>query len=170
MADDLDESIIRLDEARARRKSRLGEVDEAKLKELREASQAALADLITHFNAQYAIVNESGKAWVFQWRRDPALKREVLERIKPHDFRVMYENQRLSVFMDGAPKAKGGEQVTKSVADWWLEHPNRRQYLSGVTFDPAGNAPLEYWNLWRGFACKPQPGCGFRGKSPANPR
>jgi hypothetical protein len=45
----------------------------------------------------------------------------------------------------------GNETKTKSVADWWLNHPMRRQYLGGVIFDPTGNAPPEFWNLWTGF-------------------
>jgi hypothetical protein len=45
-----------------------------------------------------------------------------------------------------------------TVAEWWLKHPNRRQYLSGVVFDPTGNAPEVCWNLWSGFCVNPLPG------------
>jgi hypothetical protein len=80
-----------------------------------------------------------------------------LERFKFADFHHMYENQRLSVFTeDGATKKVN--KTTKTLADWWLAHPERRQYLGGVTFDPTKRAPPEYWNLWRGFAVEPKLG------------
>lgn len=127
------------------------EVSPHELAAERARSQRRLKELIADFNRRYAVVNESGKVWVFQWRLDPVLKREVLDRISFADFRRMYENRRLSVITDEG-------KVNKTLADWWLAHPARRQYLAGVTFDPTGQALPEYWNLWRGFAVAPRPG------------
>jgi hypothetical protein len=153
MADDED-NIVRLDQARAKRKSQLDELDEATVNNMVAASQAALGALAVRFNAVYAVVNESGKAWVFRWRRDPALQREVLERIKRPDFMDMYANETLTI----VPKKSKPVEVTKSVAQWWWTHPLRRQYLGGVTFDPIGQVPTGYWNLWRGFGVQPASG------------
>jgi Family of unknown function (DUF5906) len=161
MADDATEdNIVRLEQAREKRRSQLNELvelDEAKLKELRAESQRALEELVVRFNAQYAIVNESGKIWVFRWRRDPAMRREVLERIRIPDFLHMFENQHLAVLTED-PKTKAGGQTVKTLAEWWLKHPARRQFLGGVTFDPLGQPPADYWNLWRGFAVEPRHG------------
>jgi hypothetical protein len=98
-------------------------------------SQQALEQLIGDFNRRYSVVNEAGKVWVFEWRLDPVLKREVLDRISHADFRRLYENDRLQVF-----SADGSKLIstTKTRAEWWLTHSARRRYLDGVTFDPTG--------------------------------
>lgn len=158
MADDEPEdNIVRLDRLREQRQSQLVELDETALKKLRDDSQTALAALVVRFNEQYAVVAEAGKVWVFRWGFDPALKRKVLERIKVSDFRLMFENVELTVFAEN-PKTKAALTTTKSVAQWWLKHKRRRQYLGGVTFDPTDQAPPGYWNLWGGFAVEPRRG------------
>ena len=42
------------------------------------------------------------------------------------------------------------------LADYWLEHEQRRQY-EGIVFAPE-NAPSGHYNLWHGFAVEPKPG------------
>ena len=118
-------------------------------------SQRELDQLVNYFNRRYSVVNEAGKVWVFEWRLDPVLKRDVLDRISHSDFRRLYENDRLRVFTKDGPKIIS---TTKNRAEWWLTHPARRQYLDGVTFDPARRAPPGYMNLWRGFAVEPRAG------------
>jgi hypothetical protein len=118
-------------------------------------SQQALEQLVGDLNRRYSVVNEAGKVWVFEWRLDPVLGREVLDRISHADFRRLYENDRLQVFTAGGPKII---PKTKTRAEWWLTHRARRQYLVGVTFDPTGRAPPGYMNLWRGYAVEPKPG------------
>lgn len=41
----------------------------------------------------------------------------------------------------------------------WIESPDRRQH-NGIVFDPSGEADGEYYNLWRGFAVKPNANAG----------
>lgn len=43
-------------------------------------SRRALEQVITDFNARYSVVNEAGKVWIFEWRLDPVLSREVLDK------------------------------------------------------------------------------------------
>ncbi|MGQ2185274.1 primase-helicase family protein [Bradyrhizobium barranii] len=43
------------------------------------------------------------------------------------------------------------------LGDYWLSHPQRRQY-AGIEFAPSGGGRPGYFNLWRGFAVTPQPG------------
>jgi Family of unknown function (DUF5906)/RepB DNA-primase from phage plasmid len=127
------------------------EISEADLNTERDGTEKAVEQKIAEFNARYAVVNEAGKCWIFEWRNDPVLKRKVLDRISHADFRRLYENQRTDIVIDG-------RIVSKSLADLWLAHPARHQYLGGVIFDPTSEAPTGYLNLWRGFAAEPKPG------------
>jgi hypothetical protein len=112
----------------------------------------ALSALIKEFNSRYAVVNENGLAVVYEQMIDPIRDRKVLVRIKFPDLKKFYQNRLITV-----PRADGAS-VTKSAADWWLNHEHRRQYLGGVLFDPAGNAPENCWNLWSGFSVEPTRG------------
>jgi len=106
------------------------------------------ADLVKAFNVQYAVVNEAGKAMVYERVRDPMLNRYVLLRSRFDDFKKFYQNQSVEI-SDGK---------RKTVGEFWLDHPNRRQYLGGVVFDPTNKVGSGYWNLWSGFGVEPQPG------------
>src|SRR5205807_9446158 len=93
------------------------------------------------FNERFAVVNESGKALVYERVRDPVLCRSVILRIPFADLKKLYQNRLVS-----QPNGHGGT-ITKSAAEWWLSHPDRRTYLDGVTFDPTNTVPATYWNL-----------------------
>ena len=107
------------------------------------ASAEAQAKLVDEFNETFAVVNDGGKIVVMRRRRDPAMERDVIERIQFADFRKMYANRIL-----------GRDEV----ANIWLSHPDRKQYLEGVTFAPSGDVPEGWLNLWRGFAVEPAVG------------
>jgi hypothetical protein len=107
------------------------------------ASAAEQEKLVDEFNETFAVVNDGGKIVVMRRRRDPLMERDVLERIDFSDFRKMFGNHTV-----------GRDDVAKI----WLNHPDRNQYLEGVTFAPSGNVPEGWLNLWRGFAVEPVPG------------
>ena len=45
------------------------------------------------------------------------------------------------------------------MANVWLQHRHRRQYIGGIVFDPSGRKhPNDVLNLWRGFGVKPRAG------------
>jgi len=115
-------------------------------------TQGELASLIEELNKYYSVANEAGKAWVFRWAFDPAMKRQVLERSRFSDFQHFYENHLVTL------RKADGELITKTAAQWWLQSPHRAQYLGGVTFDPVGQPPPQYMNLWRGFGVQPKAG------------
>src|SRR5437879_5986192 len=87
----------------------------------------ALGEVVRRFNARYAVVNEAGKAIIYEQRLDPVLERKVLVRIEFEALRKFYMNKRHTITRS--------RPVTKSEAEWWLENENRREYLDGVVFD-----------------------------------
>jgi hypothetical protein len=103
------------------------------------------------FNQKYAVVGEAGKAIIYQLTYDPIRKRKVLTRITFEDLKKFYQNRLITV---STPNGS----ITKSAAEWWLKSPSRREYLDGVVFDPTGEAPTTYWNLWSGFSVEPKAG------------
>lgn len=114
---------------------------------------SAVAEVIERFNQLYAVVNEAGKAVVLQSGYDPVLKRRRLDRLTPKDLRILYMNERVCVGVN-----KDGSPVMKGVADIWLSHPERKQFIHGVTFDPTNRPRPGVLNLWQGYAIKPAPG------------
>jgi hypothetical protein len=115
------------------------------------AAKTALGELVTTFNRRYAVANEAGRAVIFEQVTDPLRNRLVLTRFQFEDFRKLFMNRNLTL-------TAGEKQVTRSVADWWLTSPARRQYIGGVVFDPTGKVAADFWNLWTGFAVPPSPG------------
>lgn len=107
-------------------------------------------------NKRYAVVNEAGKVVVVEWRRDPTLDREVLDRISFDDFRRLYLNR--SIIIPTKNKDGKDETVTLNLGQWWLCHKDRNQFIGGVAFDPTGSTLPDVMNLWRGFAVEPKPG------------
>jgi hypothetical protein len=107
--------------------------------------------VIELFNARYAVVNESGKALIYEQVLDPILGRNVLVRITFDNLRKLYQNRFVEIV---TPYAKHW----RPAAEYWLSHEDRRQYISGVVFDPTGKAPADCWNLWSGFAVEQRQG------------
>src|SRR5262249_1387720 len=58
------------------------------------------------------------------------------------DFRTRYLNRRKTI-------KKDGEDKSKRLADWWLEHEHRAE-CDKVVFAP-GKTVSGAYNLWRGF-------------------
>jgi Family of unknown function (DUF5906) len=114
-----------------------------------------LKKLVDVFNRKYAVANEGGKALVMWAAFDPQMRRDRIERATFDDFRKFFCNHQFTVTVTAGGKPK---KITKTYAAWWLDHPNRRQYLGGVVFDPSGKATAGSFNLWRGWSIPPTPG------------
>lgn len=124
------------------------------LKQRKDAAATKVAATIVEFNARYIVVNEAGRAIVYAPKKDPILNRSFYERITFEDLRRLYLNRSLV-----ADYSKKGEPLVRRAADVWLYHPDRRQFVGGVTFDPSGRLDaLDTLNLWQGFAVQPKPG------------
>lgn len=110
--------------------------------------------LVRELNQKYAVVNEGGKAVIFKFGRDPLLKRSKIDRMSKDDFNMIYMNDKVRVGTDN-----DGAPIYKTKSALWLNHKDRRQYIEGVTFDPADARHQEgVLNLWKGFAIQPVPG------------
>jgi len=109
--------------------------------------------VIDRFNKLYAVLNEAGKAIVLQRGYDAVMRRRVFYRMAPADLKTLYMNERVQVGTDDK-----GNAVTRSTATVWLNHPARRQFIHGVTFDPTNQAQTGVLNLWEGYTVQPAPG------------
>jgi len=102
-------------------------------------------------NAKYAVAKESGKTWVIEEELDEHRQRTLLNYMSFTDFTHFYMNRTiLSVGSDGIPKVQ-------TVGEYWLKHPNRRQY-EAVRFSPDVDVGPGVYNLWRGWRVEAKPG------------
>lgn len=119
-----------------------------------------IAAMVKEFNAKYMVVNEAGKVLVYAPGVDPALKRRYYARMCFEDLRKLYLNRQIEV---GTRQVKVGDEmqdvpIFKRVADVWLSHSKRHQYVDGVVFDPSNKSTSNVLNLWEGFAVKSRKG------------
>ena len=114
--------------------------------------------LIAEFNEQYMVVNEAGKAIIHEPAHDAMLNRRYYRRITFEDLKRLYLNRRICVGEDNR-----GNAMFRPVADVWLSHPDRRQFIGGVIFDPSQrHVGPSVLNLWQGFAVQPRAGSWAR--------
>jgi hypothetical protein len=110
--------------------------------------------VVAEFNALYMLVNEAGKAVVYQPGYDPVLKRRTFDRLATRDLLTLYMNRQIQTGTDDKDRP-----VYTRVASLWLHSADRRQFIHGVTFDPTSSRPKPgVLNLWEGFAIKPKAG------------
>jgi hypothetical protein len=109
--------------------------------------------LLDEFNAAYFVANEGGRTLVFAASHNHTLGRRVFDRMSFNDFKNLYANRQVQIGI-----TRAGKPVMRPAAKLWLEHPRRRQYLGGVSFDPANRNGPNVFNLWQGFAIKPKAG------------
>jgi hypothetical protein len=129
-------------------------MDAAKEAEANRDFGAEVLTAVLRLNKKYAMVNEAGKAVIFQSGFDPILKRSRIDRLSTRDLQTLYMNEKIQAGVDD-----NNRPVFKTVANIWLNHPERRQFIEGVTFDPTTTQSTPgVLNLWKGFAIRPEPG------------
>lgn len=100
-----------------------------------EKERAAVDDRIAQINSNHALVLAGNKAAIMKFESETKFKL-----LQVSAFKQWFANQLIRV----------GKRVT-SVGEYWLAHPQRRQY-EGIEFDPGAGGRPEYYNLWQGFA------------------
>ena len=114
----------------------------------------AIDIIVEQLNQEYMVVNENGDAVIYELAMDYELNRERIRRYTFESFRKILMNRKIKIGTD-----KNGNDIKKSVADVWLNHQKRLQYIKGTAFDPSGRASVPgVLNLWRGFAVEPVSG------------
>ena len=107
---------------------------------------------VVELNRKYQVVNESGKVRVLFFTSEHG--RETAEYMSFADFRNLHMHK--LVVLDA--KDKDGNPITAPLGNYWLKHPERKQY-SGVTFEPLNLPVIDgKLNLWRGWGIKPEAG------------
>lgn len=118
-----------------------------------EASEAVAA-VVAELNRKFFVVNEAGRAVIFQPGIDPVLKRRHYDRLTPRDLGTLYQNRKILAGVDEQKRP-----IYRTASQIWLSHPERRQFIDGITFNPATTTPKPgILNLWQGFAVKPKAG------------
>jgi len=100
--------------------------------------------LLKELNQQYSIVPNGNKILILKDKEDGTMF------LSPSDFKLDLQN-RFAIDSSG----KFPKQVQAS--NWWLSHPERKEYKS-VDFIPTAKTPDGVFNMWKGFAVKPKGG------------
>lgn len=108
------------------------------LRQLDPQKLAQEASCITELNERFAVAKVGGKTLVLDTFS------EALDALSFRDFENMYNN--VSIIAGKFPSRLGR---------YWLDHPDRRQYLDGITFQPGTVVAQSQYNLWTGFAVEP---------------
>jgi hypothetical protein len=104
-------------------------------------------------NEQHAVIESvGGKTVIASWEPSPKnLNRMMVVYQTKDSFLLRYLNRTVEI-----AGTKGTSFVP--LGQWWLVHPDRRQYR-GVTFRPgAAEVVSECLNLWQGWGVDPKPG------------
>jgi hypothetical protein len=126
------------------------------LKAMRKQAKRDRKAVIAELNRQYMVTVDGSKTWVLRDATDPDHEgRQVFHYMKLGDLRDAYANRFVVTRIDD----KGGKSK-KPIVEFWHHHPDRRQYIGGVVFDPSPDykSKADVLNLWRGFNVKPVPG------------
>jgi hypothetical protein len=122
------------------------------LRQIQRATEEAVDPWLRKLNDQFAVIaNVGGKCKVIEECMDHSLNRIKLTFQAFQDFknRHMHQVIEYGVTSKGIPK-------TISVGQWWLQHPQRRQFET-IVFAPGKDIKGAY-NMWKGFSVPPTPG------------
>lgn len=112
------------------------------------AQTEQLSDVMAELNSDYAVVPVGGSVRILYETVDPKTGWRTHRFYTRADFNMYFFNRKVP----GNPK--------QSISDYWLAHPNRRQYR-GLIFEPSPPGKEKeipgYYNLWQGFPVAPAP-------------
>lgn len=121
-------------------------------RQIERAKEEAINPWFRKLNEKHAVVrNIGGKCRIIEEVWDESLSRTRLTRQSFDDFRNFYCNIDIII-----GTGVNGQPQTKPLGQFWLKHPQRRQFDT-IVFAPGKEVPGAY-NLWKGFACQSRPG------------
>jgi hypothetical protein len=132
------------------------------------AWEIKLEKTIAKLNKTYAVVPIGGKTFVLKQFTDPDTGRIAYQYINKRDFEMLYSNQKIQI---GVKTNSEATPITKTVGEAWLQHPNRRQFLDGIVFEPSTYANGvekratiygDKLNQWHGYPIKPKQGATWQ--------
>ena len=115
-------------------------------------ARATLEKVITTLNDKYFVGSVQGATVIASLEADADRRHEHLVFTRPADLKLLYLNRHVVTRI----KDNGAEE-TKSWADAWLSHPDRRTF-DRIALSPAGTVPSDTYNLWRGWGVEPKVG------------
>lgn len=119
------------------------------LRQIERAHEHAIDPDLRGFNERFAVItNYGGRCRVVEEVWEPRLNRATLTSMSFDDLRNAYLHMRKEL----------SDKEKMPLAEWWLRHPQRRQY-DRVVFRPNEEEAVDNcYNLWRGFGVEPAPG------------
>ncbi len=119
------------------------------LRQIERAHEHAIDPDLRAFNDRFAVItNFGGRCRVVEEVYDHGLRRGTLSTLSFDDLRNAFLQHRKEL----------SDKEKMPLAEWWLRHPQRRQY-DRVVFRPMEDEYVDgCYNLWRGFAVEPIPG------------
>lgn len=127
------------------------------LRQIERAAEDAVDPMLREFNDRHAVIeNFGGKCVVVEEMLDDVLERSRLTKQGFDHFRNRYMNRSVNLGPKKDKKGKVIGDIEMPAGEWWLRHPDRRQY-NKIIFAPGRDVPGAY-NLWRGFGCEARPG------------
>lgn len=121
------------------------------IRQIERAKEEVENPWLRKINEDYAvIINIGGKCRVVREIYDPSMNRSRLTRISFEDFANAFRNKQVDLGL------VDGKQKTAKAGAWWLDHKNRREYLT-IVFEPNRDVPGSY-NMWKGFSVEAKPG------------
>lgn len=119
---------------------------------------------IAKLNKKYAVVYHGGKASILKQFKDPETGRIAYQFMNERDFKLLYANIKIKI---GEKQNEARTPIMRTLAEAWLEDPNRKQYIDGIVFEPStyingiekrATVYGDKLNLWQGYSVKPQQG------------
>lgn len=122
------------------------------LRQIERAKEEAIDPWLRQLNEKHAVIADlGGKCRIISEVMDTALKRSRISKQSFEDFRNRYRHIKVQVGVNDQ-----GHPIMKAAGNFWVDHPNRRQYDT-IVFAPGQEVDNAY-NLWRGFSCDALPG------------
>jgi hypothetical protein len=110
------------------------------IKQARAKIQDELDTAVGEINETYAMVLAGDKAAIMMFENNSFRLLQI------GGFNLWFANRQVLA----------GKRVM-SKGEYWLNHPQRRQY-EGIEFEPSGHGRAGYYNLWRGYSVQPKAG------------